>query len=63
MYQQQIQKNNNWQLSVLPINNFGQQCLNSAIDWSTAKGGQVLPLFKYIVSGALMPPCPIAAVF
>jgi hypothetical protein len=37
--------------------------LNGASDWSAAKGDQVLPHFEHIVSGALMPPCPIAAVF
>jgi hypothetical protein len=40
-----------------------QQCLNGAANWSAAKNGQVLPHFEHIVSGASMPPCPIAAVF
>jgi hypothetical protein len=56
-------KNNNPQSSVLPINDFGQQCLNGITNWSAAKGGQVLPHFEHIVSGASMPPCPIVAVF
>jgi hypothetical protein len=57
-------KKNNWQLSVLPINDFGQQRLNgTANDWSAAKGGQVLSHFEHIVSGASTPPCPITAVF
>ncbi len=47
----------------LPIKDFGQQRLNSSANWSAAKGGWVLPHFQQIVSGALMPPCPIAAVF
>ncbi len=55
--------NNSRQYWQLPINNFGQQCLNSTANWSAAKGGRVLPHFKHIVSGASMPPCPIAAVF
>ncbi len=49
-----------WQL---PIKDFGQQCLNGGADRSAAKGGQVLPHFQQIVSGASMLPCPIAAVF
>jgi hypothetical protein len=56
-------KINKWQSSVSPLNNFDQQCLNGAADWSVAKGGQVLPLFEHIVSGASMLLCPIAAVF
>ncbi len=51
------------QSSVLPINNFGQQHLNGAANWSAAEGGRVLPHFENIVSGALTPPCPITAVF
>jgi hypothetical protein len=42
---------------------FGQQHLNGATNWSAAEGGQVLPHFEHIVSGALTPPCPMAAVF
>jgi hypothetical protein len=57
------EKDNNWQLSVSPIYNFGQQRLNSAADWSAAKDGQVLPHFKQTLSGAWMPSCPIAALF
>jgi hypothetical protein len=47
----------------LPINDFGQQHLNDAADQSIAKGGQILPHFEHIVSGALTLPSPIAAVF
>ncbi len=56
-------KNKNWQYWWLPIKNFCQQRLNGAADQPAAKGGQVLPQFQHIVSGALMLPCPIAAVF
>jgi hypothetical protein len=68
LYSQQLtaaamKKNNNWQLSVLPIYNFGQKCLNGATDWSDAKDGQIFPHFEQILSGAWMPLCPIAAVF
>jgi hypothetical protein len=56
------EKNDDWRLSVLPIYNFGQQRLNSAAEWSATEGGQVLPHFKHIVSGASTPPCPITAV-
>ncbi len=56
-------KNNKQQCWWLPIYNFGQQRLNGTSNWSAAKGGQVLPHFKHIVSGASMPPCPIAALF
>jgi hypothetical protein len=45
------------------VNNFGQQRLNGTADWSAAKDGQVLPHFQQVVSGALMPLCPIAALF
>ncbi len=45
------------------MNDFGQQRLNGAADWSAAKGGQVLPHFEHIVSGASTPPCPFPAVF
>ncbi len=34
-----------------------------AADWSATKDGRVLPHFQQIVSGALMSPCPIVAVF
>jgi hypothetical protein len=57
------QKNNNWQYWQLPITNFGQQRLNSTANRSATEDGQVLPHFEHIVSVALMPPCPIAAVF
>jgi hypothetical protein len=57
------EKNNNQQLSILLINDFGQQRLNSAAGWSATKGGQVLPHFQHILSGVLMPLCPITAVF
>jgi hypothetical protein len=40
-----------------------QERLNGAADWSAAIGGQVLPHFEHIVSGALTPPCPVVAVF
>ncbi len=56
-------KNNNQQYWRLPIYDFVQQCFNGAADWSAAKGGQVLPHFKHIVSEASMLPCPIVAVF
>ncbi len=56
-------KNNNRRYWWSPINNFGQQRLNGAANWTAAKDGQVLPHFRQILSGALMPPCPIAAVF
>ncbi len=56
-------KNINRWLFILLINDFGQQRLNGATNWSAAKGGQVLPHFDHIVSGVLTPPCPIAAVF
>jgi hypothetical protein len=46
----------------LPIEDFGQQHLNDNADQSATRG-QVLPHFQQIVSGALMPLCPIAAVF
>jgi hypothetical protein len=55
--------NNNWQLSVSQIYDFGQQCLNGAADWSATKGGRVLPHFEHIGSGVFMLPCHIAAVF
>ncbi len=45
------------------INNFGRQLLNRAANWSAAKGGQLLPHFKHIVSREPTPPCPMAAVF
>jgi hypothetical protein len=48
-----LQKNNNRQSLVLPINKFGQQRLNSAADWLAAKGGQVFPHFEHIVSGGV----------
>jgi hypothetical protein len=57
------QKNSNRQYWRLPINDFGQQRLNSGADWSAAGDGQVLPHFEHIVSGTLTPPCPMAAVF
>jgi hypothetical protein len=47
----------------LPINNFGQQRLNGAADWSAAKGGKILLHFQHIVRGVLMLLCPIMAVF
>jgi hypothetical protein len=56
-------KNNNQRSSVSPIYDFGQQRLNGTADWSALEGGQVLPHFKHIASGALMLPCPIVAVF
>jgi hypothetical protein len=56
-------KINNWQYLQYLINNFGQQRLNGATNWSAAKDGQVLPHFHHLVSGALMPPCLIVAVF
>jgi hypothetical protein len=59
---QGLQKNNNRQSSVLQINNFGQQHLNSIANWSAAEGGKVLPHFEHIVSGALTLPCPITDV-
>jgi hypothetical protein len=57
------EKNNNQQLSVPTFYKFGQQHLNCTTEWSAAKDGQVLPHFEQILSGAWMPPCPIAAVF
>jgi hypothetical protein len=56
-------KDNNQQYWQLLINNFGQLRLNGAANQFAAKGGQVLPQFKHIVSGALTPTCPIMAVF
>jgi hypothetical protein len=56
-------KNNNRQLSVSPINDFGQQCIKGIANLSAIEGGQVLPLFEHIVSGVSMLPCPIVAVF
>ncbi len=44
------------------IYNFGQQRLNSGTNHSAPKDGQVFAHFQQIVSGALMLPCPIAAV-
>jgi hypothetical protein len=55
-------KNNNRQYWQSPINNFGQQHLNGATDWSTAEDGNVLPHFRQIVSGASTPPCTMVAV-
>ncbi len=43
-------KNNNRQYWRLLINDFGQQRLNCAADWSAAEDGQVLPHFQQIVS-------------
>jgi hypothetical protein len=51
-----IGKTDNHQLTI------GQQCLNGGANRSAAKGGQVLPHFQQIVSGASMLPCPIATV-
>jgi hypothetical protein len=42
---------------------FRQQRLNGSADRSAAEGGRILPHFQQIVSGALMPPWPITAVF
>jgi hypothetical protein len=58
-----LQKIKNQQYWQLPINDFGQQCLNSDADWSAAKGDQVLPHFQHIVSGVSTPPRSITAVF
>jgi hypothetical protein len=55
-------KNNNRQYRQSPIYNFGQKHLNVPADQSAAKDGWVLPHFQQIVSGALMPPHPMAAV-
>ncbi len=57
------QKNNNQQYWWSPMNNFGQQRLNGTANQSAAKGGWVLPHFQHIISGVLMFPCPILAVF
>jgi hypothetical protein len=46
-----------------PVNDFGQQRLNSTTDWSAAKGGKVLPHFEHIIYGELTPLCPIMTVF
>jgi hypothetical protein len=53
----------NWRWWRLPIYEYRQQRLNGGADRSAAKDGQVLPHFQQIVTGALMPPCPIAVVF
>jgi hypothetical protein len=45
----------------LPFKDYHQQRLNGA-DWSAAKDGRVFAHFQQIVSGALILPCPIAAV-
>jgi hypothetical protein len=53
----------NWQYRRSPIFDYCQQRLNGGANWSAAKDGRVLPHFQQIVSGTLMPPCPIVAVF
>ncbi len=45
--------NNNGQYCQSPINEFGQQHLNGAADWSAAEGGQVLPHFERLFPGRL----------
>ncbi len=50
-------------LSTVWLYYYDKQCLNGTADRTAAKGGQVLPHFQQIVSGASMPLCPIAAVF
>jgi hypothetical protein len=37
--------------------------VNGGADRSAAEDGRVLPHFQQILTGASMPPCPIAAVF
>ncbi len=56
-------KNNNRRYWQSLINNFGQQCLNGAANWSAAEGDQVLSQYQHIVSEASMPPCTMVAVF
>jgi hypothetical protein len=46
----------------LLIKDFGQQHINGGADWSATEGGQVLPHFQQIVSGASTPPFSIVAV-
>jgi hypothetical protein len=44
------------------LTNFVNSASTAPVNWSAIKGGQVLPHFKHIVSGASTPPWPITAV-